>query len=74
MALVLPSVQGAAKKGRQARQLWSDQDRPVLPPINDSDRWARRCNAYLDLECWGPPPWTPDQWQTLLVVMEMAWE
>ena len=54
--------------------LWSDQERPVLPPINDSDRWARRWNGYLDLECWGPPPFTADQWITLAVVMEMAGE
>ena len=54
--------------------LWSDQDRPVLPPVDPSDRWAQRCNGYLDLECWGPPPWRADQWQTLLVIMEMAGE
>ena len=54
--------------------LWGDQERPVLPPVDPSDRWAQRCNGYLDLECWGPPPWSADQWVTLRVVMEMAGE
>ena len=36
--------------------------------------WAQRCNGFLDLECWGPPPWSADQWITLRVVMEMAGE
>ena len=36
--------------------------------------WAARCNGFLDLECWGAPPFTADQWQTLRVVMEVARE
>ena len=29
-------------------------------------------HVLRDLECWGPPPFSADQWQTLRVVMEMA--
>ena len=34
--------------------------------------WAATCNSYLDLECWGPPPWSHDEWATLRVVLEVA--
>lgn len=33
---------------------------------------AERANSYLDCSVWGPPPWTPDQWQTLRVVLELT--
>jgi hypothetical protein len=33
---------------------------------------AERANACLDCSAWGAPPWTPDQWQTLRVVLELA--
>ena len=34
--------------------------------------WTATCNSYLDLESWGPPPWSADQWVTLRNVIEMA--
>ena len=40
--------------------------------VSDQEAWAQRCNSYLDCSAWGPPPWTPDQWQTLRVVLEMV--
>ena len=48
---------------------------PVPSAAPALDWWgdvASSCNRYLDVDCWGPPPWTADQWQTLRVVMEMA--
>lgn len=31
-------------------------------------------NGFLDLGCWGPPPWSTDRWVTLCHVLEMAME
>jgi len=44
--------------------------------VSDETAWAQRANSYLDCSAWGPPPWTADQWQTLLVLIELAmkWE
>ena len=29
-------------------------------------------NGFLDVSCWGPPPWSADRWVTLCNVLEMA--
>jgi len=31
-------------------------------------------NGFLDVSCWGPPPWSADRWVTLCHVIEMAVE
>jgi hypothetical protein len=31
-------------------------------------------NGFLDVSCWGPPPWSTDRWVTLCHVLEMAVE
>lgn len=31
-------------------------------------------NGFLDLSCWGRPPWSADRWVTLFHVLEMAVE
>ena len=31
-------------------------------------------NGFLDVSCWGPPPWSADRWVTLSHVLEMAVE
>jgi len=31
-------------------------------------------NGFLDVSCWGPPPWSADLWVTLCHVIEMAVE
>ena len=31
-------------------------------------------NGFLDVSCWGPPPWSADQWVSLCHVLEMAVE
>ena len=36
--------------------------------------WTTTANEYLDHSQWGPPPWRPEQWQTLMVVIELAVE
>jgi len=51
-----------------AKQLWR------CASESSEVEWGTTCNSYLDLECWGPPPWSADQWVTLRVVMEMAGE
>ena len=42
--------------------------------VSDEEALAERCNSMLDCSAWGPPPFTADQWQTLMVVLEMAGE
>ncbi len=59
--------------------------RPAPPPTpvpdpryqagNPAELWADNAswaNALLDVERWGPPPWSADQWATLDAVMDMA--
>jgi hypothetical protein len=31
-------------------------------------------NGFLDVSCWGPPPWSTDRWVTLCHVLVMAVE
>ena len=31
-------------------------------------------NGFLDVSCWGPPPWSADRWVTLCNVLERAVE
>lgn len=38
-------------------------------PVADAAAWA---NALLDVECWGPPPWSRAQWVDLAHVLEFA--
>lgn len=37
-------------------------------------RVAPVANGFLDVSCWGPPPWSEDRWVTLCHVLEMAVE
>jgi hypothetical protein len=37
-------------------------------------RVAPVANGFLDVSCWGPPPWSADRWVTLCHVLEMAVE
>ena len=32
------------------------------------------CNRYLEVDCWGPPPWSALQWSVLVGVAQMAAE
>ena len=36
--------------------------------------WTEVANGYLDVTCWGAPPWTELQWVTLRNVIELAEE
>ena len=40
------------------------------PPA--ADDWTARANEYLDHSRWSSPPWTREQWVTLLNVIELA--
>ncbi len=35
---------------------------------------AHICNRYLEVDCWGPPPWSALQWSVLVGVAQMATE
>lgn len=45
--------------------------RMVELPEPDAAEWA---NALLDLECWGPPPWSLSQWISLRDVFQFGCE
>ena len=52
---------------------------PISSPSTATvqDWWgdvAPICNRYLELDCWGPPPWSPLQWSVLVGVAQMAVE
>ncbi len=45
------------------------------PPANPAQLWAdigTWANALLDLGRWGPPPWPPERWATLDIVLDQA--
>jgi hypothetical protein len=55
----------------------------AMAPINewadslqepDWPRIAELANASLDCASWGPPPWAPQQWVTLAMVLSLAEE
>jgi hypothetical protein len=48
---------------------WADSQ---LAP--DWERIAELANASLDCASWGPPPWAPEQWATLSMVLSLAEE
>jgi hypothetical protein len=79
LGISLQAVHQGLRKGIVRYQLVNG--RKMLDPhrlvqrwrgVSDQEAWAQRCNSYLDCSAWGPPPWTPDQWQTLRVVLEMV--
>ena len=57
-----------------ARWHGSSQRRMVVPaePGPDWAAIATTANAYLDCSAWGPPPWPPDRWATLAMVISLA--
>lgn len=48
----------------------------ALPSADPAQDWwedvAPICNRYLELDCWGPPPWSGLQWAVLVGVAQMA--
>jgi hypothetical protein len=55
------------------RQVNSTISMPSTAPAQD---WwgdvAHICNRYLEVDCWGPPPWSALQWSVLVGVAQMA--
>jgi hypothetical protein len=50
---------------------------PVPSAAPALDWWgdvASSCNRYLEVDCWGPPPWSALQWSVLVGVAQMAVE
>lgn len=62
------STQRLADLPREAWELLTPQHQATP---EDVANWA---NALLDLERWGPPPWTASRWVTLWDVIETAAE
>ena len=78
LGISLQAVHQGLRKGIVRYQLVNG--RKMLDPhrlvqrwrgVSDQDAVAQRLNAFLGDE-WPAPPWTADQWTTLLVVMELA--
>ena len=47
----------------------------IHQPEQRAPNWedvAQLANSYLDLDAWPPPPWDPDHWATLWLVLDMA--
>ena len=40
------------------------------PPAPDD--WTARAAEFIDPSCWGPPPWTADQWRNLKAIIDLA--
>lgn len=71
----LLEVVGLADK---VRSLLRRQINSAMKPASDTpaqDWWeqvAPICNNFLDLDAWGPPPWSGLQWATLSMVTTLA--
>jgi len=40
------------------------------PPA--ADDWTARAAEFIAPTCWGPPPWTADQWRNLKSIISLA--
>jgi hypothetical protein len=62
----LIEVNGLAAAVRDSTQQRSNSVTVVEPKaFMDWDSIAATCNAWLDVEVWGKPPWDPVRWATL---------
>jgi hypothetical protein len=70
-------LDGLADKVRGLLRRQINTPEPTKTWASALDWWAEvapRCNAYLDATCWGPPPWSPEQWATLQMLLTLASE
>ena len=37
-----------------------------------AESWESRAARFIDPSCWGPPPWTADQWRNLKAIIDLA--
>ena len=37
-----------------------------------ADDWTARAAEFIDPTCWGPPPWSAQQWRNLRALIELA--
>ena len=50
----------------------------AMEPINewiegrDQQGWEARAAEFIDPSCWGPPPWTAQQWLNLRSIIQLA--
>ena len=40
--------------------------------IESRSDWTVRAAEFIDPSCWGPPPWTADQWRNLKAIIDLA--
>lgn len=65
----LPSLRQQVQRNtafNSASPLWRRES--VQEPVSDED-WTERAAAFIDPSCWGPPPWSPQEWRNLLVII-----
>lgn len=52
-----------------ASPLWRRE--PLPEPVSDDD-WTERAAAFIDPTCWGPPPWSAQEWRNLRAIIQLA--
>ena len=77
-ARVQKCVRLQSNSPRQNADLIEVDRRTLTKETSEASRFWQQvtpvANGFLDVSCWGPPPWSADRWVTLCHVLEMAVE
>lgn len=77
-AQVQKCVRLQSNSPRENADLMEVDRRTLTKETSEASRFWQQvtpvANGFLDLSCWGPPPWSTDRWVTLCHVLEMAME
>lgn len=77
-ARVQKCVRLQSNSPRENADLMEVDRRTLTKETSEASRFWQQvapvANGFLDVSCWGPPPWSADRWVTLCQVLEMAAE
>ena len=45
---------------------------PINECIEGREDWIERAAAFIVPSCWGPPPWSPEEWRNLRAIIQLA--
>ena len=45
---------------------------PIDQWIESRSDWTIRAAEFIDDSCWGPPPWSAQQWRNLRAIIQLA--